>query len=210
MTATVAIKRLWAEGFFKDSRAQGQIGIELHAVGCNPSRSALNKALNRADFLTRNGKRRQCMYVQQFPCQEDALTEEVLPQDLVKQMGRPFTPEISDLGLNYGKSGTCTAFMLRKILEKLILLAFAKVGKEGELSDPSGDLYGLERMIDICTKTKVKGKAVLTPRTAKEIGGIKFLGDVAAHNPFINVNMKEIVPQMPFITTAYSELANWL
>jgi len=37
--------------------------------------------------------------------------------------------------------------------------------------------------------------------------GIKFLGDTAAHNPMVNVDVADILPQMPFIVTAYKELA---
>jgi len=48
------------------------------------------------------------------------------------------------------------------------------------------------------------------PKTAKEINGIKFLGDASAHNPLINVEMKTIIPQMPFIITAYEELSKKL
>jgi hypothetical protein len=47
----------------------------------------------------------------------------------------------------------------------------------------------------------------MMPKTAKEIEGIKFLGDASAHNPLIIVSMEIIEPVMPFIVTAYSELA---
>ncbi len=47
-------------------------------------------------------------------------------------------------------------------------------------------------------------------KTAKEIQGIKFLGDTSAHNPLTEVDMKTIIPQMPYIITAYKELAKKL
>jgi hypothetical protein len=50
----------------------------------------------------------------------------------------------------------------------------------------------------------------LIPKTANEIKGLKFLGDTAAHNPLVSVDMKTIVPQMPYIITAFEELARHL
>jgi len=68
----------------------------------------------------------------------------------------------------------------------------------------------LGTMINIASSEKIRGISFLTPKTAKEIKGIKFLGDAAAHNPLINVDMKTIIPQMPYIITAYEELAKKL
>ena len=44
----------------------------------------------------------------------------------------------------------------------------------------------------------------MMPKPAREIRGIKFLGDASAHNPLIDIDMKTIVPQMPYIITAYA------
>jgi len=133
-------------------------------------------------------------------------------ESLVKKLKRNFRVELDDLSHNFGKSGTCTAFLLRKILEKLIHIAFAKNGKENLLEDENhtGGLKGLESMIEIATREKIQGIPFLIPKTAKMIKGIKFLGDSAAHNPLINIDMKTILPQMPYIITAYKELAKRL
>ena len=48
---------------------------------------------------------------------------------------------------------------------------------------------------------------MLTGRTGSEIKGIKFLGDTTAHNPIVDVDVADILPQMPYILTAYKELA---
>lgn len=136
--------------------------------------------------------------------------EEIFSENLVKKLGKDFETEMKDITLVYGKSGTCTAFVLRKILEKFIFLTFAKNGMPDKLKDGNGDFVGLKTMLDLCTKNKVDGTPYLMPKTAKEISGIKFLGDTSAHNPLINVDMKTIIPQMPFIITAYEELSTKL
>ena len=117
---------------------------------------------------------------------------------------------MEDLRLNYGRSGTCTAFLLRKILEKLIFISFAKNSLEDKLKDKNGDLLGLKAMLEMATLRKVHGKPFLMPRTSREIQGIKFLGDASAHNPLVNIHMRTIVPVMPFIVTAYDELSKKL
>lgn len=140
------------------------------------------------------------------------INEEIILDELRENLGDKFKIEINDLGHNYNKSGDCTAFLLRKILEKLIYLVFAKnnILEKIEDRDKSGRLIGLKGMIEISSKVKIDGKNILMPQTAKELKGTKFLGDVAAHSPFVNVKMETITPQLPFIFTAYHELKNYL
>ncbi|MGD0338242.1 MAG: hypothetical protein ABSB78_05585 [Bacteroidota bacterium] len=137
------------------------------------------------------------------------LEESLFSDQLLTRVGKDFEIEFEDLGHNFWKSGTCTSFMLRKILEKLIFVSFAKHNLEYKLDDRTrpGFYVGLESMIHLASSEKVNGTPFLTGRTAKEIRGIKFLGDAAAHNPLTNVDMKTIIPQMPFIITAFEELS---
>jgi hypothetical protein len=134
---------------------------------------------------------------------------ELFSDVLLKKLGSNFEIEFRDLQHNFGESGTCTAFLLRKILEKLIHLAFAKQGLVKKLADKTDPhrLVGLDAMINLAVSEKPGGVPFLTSKTAKEIQGLKFLGDSAAHNPIANVDMKTILPQMPFIITAFEELS---
>lgn len=125
------------------------------------------------------------------------------------RLAKDFSNELRELSENISTNGNATAFLLRKILEKLIIVAFAKNGREHVLADPKwpGGWVGLEKMIDIASQEKVSGIAFLIPATARKISGIKFLGDTAAHNPLANVDITTILPQLPFIITAYDELS---
>jgi hypothetical protein len=91
-------------------------------------------------------------------------------------------------------------------------LALVKTGfKEENLKDKSEKKYiGLEKLLDVASNWKVKGVPLLMPKTAKNVKGIKFLGDVAAHNYLANVDMEEIVLHMPYIIIALKELSRWL
>jgi len=143
------------------------------------------------------------------PVEEKTSFKKLFSDKLTKKISKDFEVELKDLQLVFGRSGTCTAFLLRKILEKMLFLTFAKNNKIQKIQK-DGEIIGLKNMIKEATKNKISGIFILTPKTGKNINGIKFLGDSAAHNPIVNVEMETIIPQMPFIITAYEELANKL
>jgi hypothetical protein len=130
----------------------------------------------------------------------------------VAKLNKDFEDELDELRDNFGKNGLSTAFLLRKILEKLIIIVLGKNGKQHLLrSKNRPDRWlGLDEIIDIAAQEKINGVPFLLPKTAQEIKGIKFLGDTAAHNPLATVDTKTIIPQMPYIITAYEELAKRL
>ncbi|MFA6255033.1 MAG: hypothetical protein WC675_03300 [Patescibacteria group bacterium] len=140
------------------------------------------------------------------------IQEELFSKALVNRLQKNFGQDLDELRENFGRNGNSTAFLLRKILEKLIIIVFAKNGKEKLLEDKNrpGGWVGLKEMIEIATREKLNGISFLTAKTGNEIRGLKFLGDTAAHNPLVDVQMSTIVPQMPFIITAYEELAKRL
>jgi hypothetical protein len=170
----------------------------------------LNAALSRVDFITKRGKQGHRLYIQKHAAHTVATTSTALPDDLTNKLRTTFNTEIADLNHNFGVSGTCSAFLLRKILEKLIYLAFMKNGQGGKLQDPAGKLVGLQTMLTLAVTIKVRGKPFMTQKTADAIRPVKFLGDTAAHNPLANVSMKTVEREMAYIITAYSELATVL
>jgi len=139
-------------------------------------------------------------------------TNEGFPFDaLRKELGEKFITEIEGLEIVYGKHGDCTAFLLRKILEKALFLALVKTryGEE-KLSDNSRKYVGLEKLLDIASSYKVEGVPLLPQKTIEKIKGVKFLGDVAAHDYSINVSMEEIIPQIPYFQIALKQLSKYL
>lgn len=146
----------------------------------------------------------------EFTKEKLEMKSKVFSDELIKTLGETFTTELKDFNLVYGKSGTLTAFLLRKILEKILIITLRKNGLEDDkLKDNQGKYFGLNSLLEIAASTKIKNEPLLTPHTYGKVDGIKFLGDTAAHNPFVSVEMEEIVPQMPFIITALKELARF-
>lgn len=180
-----------------------QAGI-IHAI--KPTGSAINywviANVSREESLRQISKSRKVHEIE----------EDLFSDKLVGHLNKDFSHELAELRDNFGKNGICTAFLLRKILEKLIIIVFGKNGKQSLLKDKhqSDRWVGLAEMIDIAAREKLHGVPFLLSKTAKEIKGIKFLGDTAAHNPLASVDTKTILPQMPFIITAYEELAKRL
>jgi hypothetical protein len=173
----------------------------LHAV--KPSGSKQNfwvlASVTRAEALALLGKSKKLIELQQ----------DLFSPELTRKLQKDFGREIEELRDNFGKHGNCTAFLLRKILEKLLIIVFAKNAKEHLLEDAQrpGGWKGLKEMIGIAAREKSGGVPFLTNKTADEMKGVKFLGDTAAHNPKVSVAMSTIIPQMPYMITAYEELA---
>jgi hypothetical protein len=140
------------------------------------------------------------------------IEDQLFSEKVLKNLRKDFGQELKELESNFGKHGNCTAFLLRKILEKLIIIVLSKHGKASLLEDKArlGGWVGLKDMIEIAAREKLNGVPFLVPKTANEIKGIKFLGDTAAHNPLVGVNNETILPQMPYIITAYEELGERL
>lgn len=206
VSPTELLKHLWYSKFFITEKNFEDIKKELCTLDHNPENSSLASALLRADYLKRTGKRGNYVYIQKYTSKQIIFTNEVFPVQLVKDLGKAFETDLNDLKLNFGYSGTCTAFLLRKILEKLIFLVLSKNGMHQQLKKPNGEIITLSSMLSFCTSNTIKGTPIIMQKTAKEIEGIKFLGDTSCHNPLTNVKMETIIPVMPFIITAYEEL----
>jgi hypothetical protein len=98
--------------------------------------------------------------------------------------------------------------MIRKILEKATFLALVKNGvSERELKHSSGKYMGLESLLERASKTKVKGLPILSPKTFSNLKGIKFLWDASAHNYLVNVEIDDLIPQLPYITVGLKEIS---
>lgn len=207
---------LWKDGFFVDRHTLNDVSQHITKKwGHNFPSADISKALKKAHFLRRIGKRGNFQYLQKISSTNKKIInaeDDLFSDELIKKIGDKFEIEFKDLKLNFRSSGTCTAFLLRKVLEKLIYIVFTRNGIESKIEDKNypGGLVGLEKMLEIASKEKIKGIPILTPKTVQKIGGVKFLGDISAHNPLINVDIETIIPQMPFIITAYKELAERL
>src|SRR5664280_2824689 len=98
---------------------------------------------------------------------------ELFSAQLMRRLKKDFGKELEELKDNFGKNGNCTAFLLRNILEKLLIIVFAKTGNDALLEDKRrpGGWVGLKEMLEIAVQKKLGGVPILLPRTANEIKG---------------------------------------
>ena len=205
---------LWKSGFFKTERNLAEISQGINEKwGHNFTSIEICKALAKAKFLKCSGKRRAFRYIQKIsPINRKIqdIEENLFSKDFLHKLGKPFETEIKDLHLNFNNSGNCTAFLLRKILEKLLYITFAKANLSKKLEDSSSKSLGLEAIINVACAEKINNTPFLVPKTGEKIKGINFLGDVSAHNPLTNVDIETIIRQMTNIIAATKELAEKL
>jgi len=210
------IKMLYTEGFFSDWQGLKEVKLELEKKGFNFSDQLINTSLNNAvrkNILSKKkifGKNR---YSQKQPPEikikekETKDLNKVLSEITKKKLGERFQQEIRELNIAFTYDcGTSGAFLLRKILEKMIILVLNSNSQSSLLKDSNGKSRGLEALINICSQNKIKNNFILQNQTAQKLLGIKFLGDTAAHNPIANVDLETLNPQLPYWITAVKEL----
>jgi hypothetical protein len=199
-TSGVKLKTIHVQTYMKKFMSSGIV----HAVKPHGSRQNfwVLCSVSRSDALKLIGKTKKV---------QDA-EHELFSAELESKLHKGFRKELDELRDNFGKNGNCTAFLLRKILEKLVIIVLSKNGRGQLLEDKNrpGGWMGLKGMLEVAAKEQINGVPFLVPKTANEIKGMKFLGDTAAHNPLTGVDTPSILPQMPFLITAYKELAERL
>jgi len=101
--------------------------------------------------------------------------------------------------------------MIRKILEKGIFHSLVRNGVPvGDLKDSSGRFLGLDHLLKFALNKNVKGLPILSSKTHNNILGLKYLGDESAHNYLATVDMRDLIPQLPFIAIGFKEIARCL
>jgi hypothetical protein len=135
-----------------------------------------------------------------------------IEQKLFARLEKHVAPEVMELRANLAaKNPMATGFLLRKILEKLLYLAFAKNGIRHLIEHPpgssqaEGSIYGLKAIIAKATETEVGGERILTLKTARELDTrTKYLLDNTVH--LGGADMEMILDCLPSLKSAYDEL----
>jgi hypothetical protein len=114
-------------------------------------------SVSRSDALQSIGKSHRAIEIE----------HSLFATDLESKMQKNFSKELVELRGVFGKYGNSSAFLLRKILEKLLIICFRKTGKGALIEDARrpGRLVGLEAMIELAMKERVNSAPILTGRT---------------------------------------------
>jgi len=213
------IKMLYNEGYFSNWKTQKEVRGYLEKKRFNFSKQLILLSLKNAvkkGFLTKRIENKHILFSQREPPEikikkkEIEKLNEVLSKITTKKLGERFQQDIRELNIAFTYDcGNSAAFLLRKILEKSIFFVFAANNKTDLIKyKKSNQLIGLESMINLSSKEKIKGLPILLPKTAKELLGIKFSGDSAAHDYLADIEVSEINLQLPFWTMAIKQLTD--
>ncbi len=217
-TAIELIKMLYNEGYFSTWRSQKEVKEYLEEKGFNFSNQLILLSLKNATkkgFLTKKIENKKIKFSQREPpeikIKKKKFEElnEVLSNITSKKLGERFQQDIRELNTAFTYDcGNSAAFLLRKILEKTIFFVFAKNNKTHLIKNKTNNQFiGLDSMIDLVSREKINGVPILLPKTAKELRGIKFLGDSAAHDYLADIEVSEINHQLPYWTMAIKQLS---
>ena len=116
----------------------------------------------------------------------DALFDKLLPniQSLCKQINASYENNLFD----------CTAVMMRRLLESLLVLSYQKAGIEAEITDKSGTHHvSLDKMIK---NAEQNATLTLSSNTRKDMMLFKDLGNYSAHKIWYNCTQGDIKPHI--------------
>lgn len=126
-------------------------------------------------------------------------------------LGDNFKKEISELKIALENQPNCSAFLMRKILEKASFIVLSRSDHNQKIthykSKNGGELPQLNSLLNWLKQAEIKNLHVATPRNVKRIEGSKFLGDTSAHNYLTYVSFEEIKLEMPYWRILIKELA---
>ena len=105
-------------------------------------------------------------------------------QSLCKQINASYEKKLYD----------CTAVIMRRLLESLLVLCYQKLGIEAEIMDKSGLHHiTLDKMIKNAEQNKTMG---FSANTRKEMVLFKDLGNYSAHKIWYNCTQQDIKPHI--------------
>ena len=95
--------------------------------------------------------------------------EELFSENLVAKLNKDFSNELDELRDNFGKNGLSTAFLLRKILEKLIIIVLGKNGRQHLLRDKhhADRWLGLTEIVDVAVQENPTNPLAFVPTELK-------------------------------------------
>jgi hypothetical protein len=104
----------------------------------------------------------------------------------------------------------CTAFLMRKIFEKLLFIILSKSNQQSKISSyrqSNQQLPNLTTLLNWSGQAEINGKHIISPNNLAKIQGSKFLGDVSAHNYLTSVSFEDINNEVSLWRITIKELS---
>ena len=126
-------------------------------------------------------------------------------------LGDAFKQEMGELVLVSNSCPNSTAFLMRKILEKLLYIIISKSDNKQkiiELRKNQDRLPNLSELINLAKSAEIDDKYIIAPKNINKIEGSKFLGDTSAHDYLTNVSFEDIKNELTFWRITIKQLCS--
>ena len=118
----------------------------------------------------------------------------ILPTDLFDDLPQNFQLLCKQINASYEHHlYDCTAVIMRKLLEMLVILLYQNKHMEESIKEESGYYFRLEKIIN---KAVQNATLALTPSTKRDMKLFKDLGNYSAHRIWYNAEIGDIEPHI--------------
>lgn len=203
------IDYLWKTGWFKKFRKPKEIADKIYedfGIFC----------INITPVLKLNRFKKHIRKFKQGWKEIRAASPQNLKKDssfneVKKVLGHTFKKETEELEIVMNSCSDCTAFVMRKILEKLLFIIISKSDKKQklrEIKNKEGKLPNLTQLLNIAKVAEINDLHIISPKSISNLQGIKFLGDTSAHDYLTNVGFEDIKQELAHWRIAVKQLAS--
>ena len=205
-----ALDYLWQIGYFKEFRSSKEISEKIlldFGIYCSNIIPILNQKRFKNKIRKLNEGWREIR-----PAAPTAITKKELEFEEIKGvLGDAFKREMEELEYVSINCPNCTAFLLRKILEKLLFITISKSDNQKNIENykqKENRLPNLTELLNISKSAKINNVHIITPKNVEKLDGSKFLGDVSAHDYLTSVGFEDIKQEISIWRISIKELAS--
>lgn len=204
MKKSEIIDSLWQEGYFETYRRPVDVSRKIwadHKIYAGK----ISVTLMGKKYLGNNPQG----WRQLYPPKKETITKTEEINEISKLLGQKFKKEIEELKIALKYQPNCTAFLMRKILEKLLFIIICKSNKKPEIDSirsRQDRLPNLTELLNISKTAEINNQHILTPKNIKKLGGSKFLGDTSAHDYLTSVSFEDIQNEISIWRISIKEL----
>lgn len=130
-------------------------------------------------------------------------------KEIKEGLGSAFEKEMDELEIVSSSCSNSTAFLMRKILEKLLFIIISKSNKKLEIDsikNTEDRLPNLTELLNISKTAEINNQHILSPTNIRKLGGSKFLGDISAHDYLTSVSFEDIQNEISIWRISIKEL----
>lgn len=201
------VEQLWLEGYFIQNRQPTDISKEVEKRGICPSNITMVLKSKRFKKKIKRFGKNGWKEIRSSNPKGIKKTRDF--EELKEILGERFQQEFKELEINMLSCPNSTAFIMRKILEKLMFLSIVKSDfskKIEEIKNKENRLPNFSELMKFAHQAKINNIHIISPSNYKKIEASKFLGDNSAHNYLSSISFEDIKNEITYWRMAIKDL----